>query len=85
MKTPSSLKLELIEQYNNALATVQKIEGAIAACNELEAAAETDETPTEETPDAWIWSNTNGASSTLIKTKSRSSKRSYNEINKWKL
>ena len=53
MKTPSSLKLELIEQYNNALATVQKIEGAIAACNELEAASETDETPeTEETPDA---------------------------------
>ena len=52
MKTPSSLKLELIEQYNQALATVQKIEGAIAACNELEA-AESDETPeTEETPDA---------------------------------
>ena len=53
MKTPSSLKLELIEQYNNAVATVQKLEGAIAACNQLEAAAKTDETPTEEeTPDA---------------------------------
>ena len=53
MTTPSSLKLQLIEQYNNAVATVQKLEGAIAACNELEAAAESDETPeTEETPDA---------------------------------
>ena len=48
MKTPSSLKLELIEQYNKAVATVQKLEGAIAACNELEK----EETPTEETPDA---------------------------------
>ena len=54
MTTPSSLKAQLIEQYNNAVATVQKLEGAIAACNELEAAAESDETPeTEETPDAW--------------------------------
>ena len=52
MTTPSSLKLQLIEQYNNAVATVQKLEGAIAACNELEAAEKTDETPTEETPDA---------------------------------
>ena len=52
MKTPSSLKAELIEQYNNAVATVQKLEGAIAACNELEAVTETDETSTEETPDA---------------------------------
>ena len=51
MTTPSSLKAQLIEQYNNAVATVQKLEGAIAACNELEA-AESDETPTEETPDA---------------------------------
>ena len=53
MKTPTSLKFELIEQYNKAVATVQKLEGAIAACNELEAAEKTDETPeTEETPDA---------------------------------
>ena len=48
MKTPSSLKLELIEQYNSAVATVQKLEGAIAACNQLEAAAK-EPTPEEET------------------------------------
>ena len=61
MTTPTSLKLQLIEQYNTAVANVQKLEGAIAACNELEAAenidnvldrVETDETPTEETTDA---------------------------------
>ena len=46
MKTPSSLKLELIEQYNNAVATVRKLEGAIAACNELE---KEEPTPEEET------------------------------------
>ena len=50
MTSPAALKDTLIEQYNQLIVQLQKTEGAIAACNELLNA--TEETTTEETPDA---------------------------------
>lgn len=50
MTSPATLKDNLIEQYNQTIVQLQKLEGAIAACNELITAEE--ETTTEETPDA---------------------------------
>ena len=50
MTSPATLKDTLIEQYNQTIAQLQKLEGAIAACNEL--LNPTEETTTEETPDA---------------------------------
>ena len=51
MTSPATLKDNLIEQYNQTIVQLQKLEGAIAACNELLSATE-EETTTEETPDA---------------------------------
>ena len=45
--TPSELKETLLKQYNDAVMNVQRIEGAIAACNEL--ASSEEETTVEET------------------------------------
>ena len=47
--TPLELKETLLKQYNEAISAVQRIEGAIQACNEL--LTEEDETPTEVTTD----------------------------------
>lgn len=48
--TPSELKETLLKQYNDAVMNVQRIEGAIAACNELDSSEEetTEEETTEE-------------------------------------
>ena len=42
--TPTTLKENLIKQYEDTLATLRKIEGAIYACDQLT------EEPTEEEP-----------------------------------
>ena len=44
--TPTELKQNLIEQYNQAVAQMQQLQGAIAACDEL-----LKEEPTEEPTD----------------------------------
>ena len=43
--TPTELKKNLIEQYNQAVAQMQQLQGAIAACDEL---LKEDEEPTDD-------------------------------------
>ena len=43
--TPTELKQNLIEQYNQAVAQMQQLQGAIAACDEL---LKKDEEPTDD-------------------------------------
>ena len=51
--TPFELKETLIKQYNEAVVSVQRLEGAIAACNELVSSVkETTEEETTEEADA---------------------------------
>ena len=45
--SPAELKQNLIEQYNAAVANLQQLQGAIAACDELLKEEPTEE-PTEE-------------------------------------
>ncbi len=47
--TATELKETLIKQYNEAIVTVQRLEGALAACTEL---INSTEEPTEETSDS---------------------------------
>lgn len=47
--TPTELKERLIKQYNEAVVTVQRLEGAITACSEL---IQSTEDTTEETSDS---------------------------------
>lgn len=49
--TPLELKETLLKQYNDAFAAVQRIEGAIQACNSLLNEEDNTETPTEVTTD----------------------------------
>lgn len=45
MTTPIELKENLIKQYNDLIGQIQRIEGAIAACDQL---APADDTSVEE-------------------------------------
>ena len=57
MSNPTAFKQQLIEKYNDTTVLLQRLAGAIEACNELEKAATTEEeeketTEEEETTDA---------------------------------
>ena len=49
--TPTEYKENLVKQYNETLVNLQRLEGAIAACNELTYVQNNQDTTTEETTD----------------------------------
>ena len=46
--TPSALKETLLKQYNEQVAVLQQLQGALAACDQLLAEESTETTDTEE-------------------------------------
>jgi hypothetical protein len=50
--TPSELKETLVKQYQDAVVNVQRLEGAIAACDELDKSQEEPTTEEETTEEA---------------------------------
>ena len=49
--TTTELRDELVKQYNETVQNIQRLEGAIAACNQLLEAESLEETTEEETTD----------------------------------